>query len=156
MRAIAFAVSLAAVFAIPAAAEEDPRRAADLMIEAGRYGVMLDQVERSLQMPKRYPPQPALDEDLGQRLYVSQELRAAVLRYNAAQFDVCRLRIVDAQLCAGPYLPGWLAEPADADVALNVLEARTRAAGERILPLWDALCTLAIESTGDESFCAIE
>ena len=130
--------------------------AAEMMIEAGRLGVMLDLAETATQVRAGEPPEEPVQTPLQQQTYVVHELRAAVLRYNMMQFAACRSGMVAGDVCAQPYMPDWLKESRDTLPPAAVLAARVQDAVAHIMPFWNAMCAKAVAQTHDETFCSIE
>jgi hypothetical protein len=130
--------------------------AAEMMISAGRLGVMLDHAEAGMKLPPGIQAEEPVETMAQQQLYVVHELRAAVLRYNTLLFDACRGGIVSAELCARPYFPDWLKEGPDTVPPAPVLAARVQDALGYIMPFWKAMCARAVAQTRDDTFCAIE
>lgn len=127
-----------------------------MMIDAGRLGVILDQTEASMKLNGFAPTEEPVETTAQQQLYAVHELRAAVLRYNVMQFDACRAHVISGELCAAPYVPDWLKEPADTIPPVTVMAARVQDAVAHISPLWKAMCVKAVAQTHDDAFCAIE
>jgi hypothetical protein len=130
--------------------------AAEMMISAGRLGVMLDHVDYAMKLPPGIQSEEPVETPAQQQLYVVHVLRAAVLRYNTLLFDACRARLVSGELCARPYVPDWLKEGPDTVPPSPVLAARVQDAVGYIMPFWKAMCARAVAQTRDETFCAIE
>ena len=151
-----------ASYAAPTAAPSSPPPpsstavAAEMMIEAGRLGVILDQSDAAMKLRASEPPEEPVETPGQQQVYVVHELRAAVLRYNMMQFDACRGGTLAGELCAEPYLPDWLKEPLDTVPPPATIAARVRDAVAHVIPFWKALCAKAVAQTHDETFCAIE
>jgi hypothetical protein len=155
------ALAAAGVLAPVVRAAEAPQtitvaEAAEMMISTGRLGVMLDQAEAAMKLRTGTLSEEPVETPMQQQLYVVHELRAAVLRYNVMQFDVCRAHILAGDLCARPYLPDWLKEGADTVPPTPVLAKRVQDAVTNIMPFWQAMCARAVAQTRDETFCAIE
>lgn len=154
-------IAAALVAASASAAEAPPANpvmaAAEMMIAAGRLGVMLDHVDMAMKLRAGGDPrEEPVETPAQQQLYVVHELRAAVLRYNVMQFNVCRGGTLTGELCARPYLPEWLNEGPDVVPATPVLATRVDDAVKHIMPFWQAMCAKAVAQTGDQTFCAIE
>jgi hypothetical protein len=130
--------------------------AAEMMISAGRLGVMLDHAEAGMKLPPGIQAEEPLETTAQQQLYVVHELRAAVLRYNTLLFDACRGGLLSGELCARPYFPDWLKEGPDNVPPTPVLAGRVQDAVGYILPFWRAMCARAVAQTRDDTFCAIE
>ena len=149
--------------AAPGGTSEPPREtnptaiAAQMMIEAGRLGVMLDQADAAIMMHNGgQSPEEPVGTPAQQQIYAVHELRAAVLRFNVMQFDACRSGVVSGELCATPYVPDWLKEPQDTVPAPAVVLARVHDTLVHIMPFWKAMCAKAIAQTHDETFCSME
>jgi len=162
LRFFPFAAALTfagAALAAPPAEGPQPNSAAaaaEMMIEAGRLGVMLDQADAAMKLHAGDPSEEPVETPGQQQIYVVHELRAAVLRYNMMQFDACRGGTVAGEVCAQPYLPDWLKEPPDAVPPGATIAARVQDAVNHIMPFWKAMCAKAVAQTHDETFCAIE
>lgn len=158
LRTIPFAAALIAPVAFAAEAPQNPvMAAAEMMIAAGRLGVMLDHVDMAMKVRAGGDPrEEPVETPSQQQLYVVHELRAAVLRYNVMQFTVCRGGTLTGELCAKPYLPEWLNEGPDTVPPTPVLASRVDDAVNHIMPFWRAMCAKAVAQTHDETFCAIE
>jgi hypothetical protein len=141
------------------AAETPPAtvaEAAEMMISAGRLGVMLDHADASMRLHAGRLSEDPVETPSQQQMYAVHELRAAVLRYNTMLFDACRGKVLTGELCAQAYLPEWLKEPPDTVPPTAVLASRVQEAVNRIMPFWQAMCSRAVAQTRDETFCAIE
>jgi hypothetical protein len=152
-------LTVAALVAGKSTAAEAPAQtvagAAEMMISAGRLGVMLDHAEAAMKLRGSLSEEP-VETPGQQQLYVVHELRAAIFRYNTMLFDACRGRTLAGDLCNQTYLPDWLKEGPDAVPPSPVLAARVQEAVNHIMPFWTAMCSKAVAQTGDETFCAIE
>ena len=154
--AVLFCAGASAVFAAsPTPSQHRAAIAAEMMIEAGRLSVMLDQAEAAMKL-RAQPTEEPVETPAQQQIYAVHELRAAVLRYNVMQFDACRSGLISGDLCAQPYLPDWLKEPPDVIPPPFVVVARVQDAMTHILPFWSAMCAKAVAQTHDDTFCAME
>lgn len=143
---VAVAIALASL----AAAPDEPDA---LLIEAGRLSVMVDQSAEALKLLAPAVEEPALGV-AEPHADAFAETVAAVRRYNLVAAQACRLRVTEPALCQGPFRPAWLdraAPPAETE-----LRVMLDAAGDRIVPLWRALCAKAKPLSRDESFCQLE
>lgn len=127
----------------------------DLHIEIGRYGVMLDQVA---DIGDRTSAADAADPEDPRAL--ARALREAAWDYNLKRSRLCAANFMPEVSCGPAYNPVWLADPADAEVSLEALQGRAQELGERVMPLWNAVCDHARAQVTDEDeqrlVCAIE
>jgi hypothetical protein len=130
--------------------------AAQLMIDGGRLGAMLDQAEAASELSSPTRPVDPVETPGQQAAYVTRGLRSAVLRYNALQLAVCRAGAAELSLCTQPYLPEWMNEPLTTQPASVILRSRVREVQDHIAPLWSALCGRAKLAAHDEHFCDLE
>jgi nitrous oxide reductase accessory protein NosL len=128
----------------------------DLHIEIGRYGYMLSQVHRIAnpdgeEIASESPEEPRA---------LARALRETAWEYNLERSRLCARAYLAEASCGPSYNPVWLADPADAAVSLEDLQARANALGEVVTPFWNAVCEDARSKITDEEeqrlVCAIE
>lgn len=126
-----------------------------LHLEAGRYGVMLSQIENLT--ADRPGPSGASS---GEPAMIARQLREVVWRYNADRSDLCGRGLFTDVTCGPAYAPIWLSEPESAAPTLDELQTRSTAVGEEVMRFWTAVCDDARSRETDEEareyVCAIE
>lgn len=150
MRALVFAAAL--VLAVSIAHAEQPDAFA-LQIDAGRLNMMTDSVRELAYAPER--PAPAHDEDPSDPAAIARSLRISVLEHNALAAQLCAEGRFPALACQRAWLPSWLGEAPNARPSLATLQTRWRAASERIMPLWDAICSEARAKASEDERMAV-
>lgn len=160
-------IVLACVIAIgacrPAAeknAQQPPAQAsapnpADLNIEIGRYGVMLDQVNTlTRDRPGSAENDPTQPRELG------RALREAVWQYNGERSRLCAKGLFTEIACGPAYEPVWISEPSDVEPTLQEIQSRSDALGEEVMRFWNTVCEDAASRVEDRQeraqVCAIE
>lgn len=128
-----------------------------LHIAIGRWGHMVSQIADLTAHP--YNPEQT-DEEVTDPVALSRQLREAVWGYNLQRAALCAERRFVEITCGGSYAPAWLSERADRPPGTRMLAQRSRNVGERIMPLWAAVCdeARARVSSAEEQrlICAIE
>lgn len=151
MRGIAFDLFLRigaaglALVAMLSAARADDADTSQMVIDAGRLGVMMDQAQRILGLPDDASGDGSID--------TFTVLKNAVRAYDRLQPVACVRHLADASICASLYAPAWLRETGAP--APDALRARIDEASDPVSGLWSALCgTLPKEH--DPSLCQME
>lgn len=139
----------------PPAAHSNAPNPADLNIEIGRYGVMLDQVDSlTHDRPGSAETDPTQPRELG------RALREAVWRYNVERSQLCAKGLFTEIACGSPYEPVWISEPSSVEPTLQEIQSRSDALGEEVMRFWNAVCEDAASRVEDrqarEQVCAIE
>lgn len=138
-----FVAAFVVLLASPAWA--DDADTSQMVIDAGRLGVMMDQAQRILGLPDDPPGDDSTD--------TFEILKSAVRQYDRLQPLACERHLVGTELCGALYIPAWLNETL-APVA-GVLRARIDEANDHLPALWTSLCgTLAKDR--DPSLCQME
>lgn len=159
-RAVVMAVALAACGqgvekAPEAPPAEEGADASTLHIEIGRYGVMLNQVN---ELTEARPGAAEIDNQHPREL--ARALRETVWEYNIERSRLCAKGLFAEIACSPAYEPVWISEPASAEPSLQDLQTRSRALGEEVMRLWDAVCEDAASGVEDSqekmAVCAIE
>ena len=127
----------------------------DLHIEIGRYGVMLDQVQRhTAERPGMGEPEPQAPREL------ARALRETVWEYNLERSQLCAKGLFTDVACGPAYEPVWISEPASAEPTLADLQTRSNGLGEEVMRFWGAVCEDAasrVEDAQEKMYvCAIE
>jgi hypothetical protein len=134
-----------------AAIEHDAQFEADLA--TGRIEVMQEQTRRGLQLLGATLA-PLVEQPTDRETY--RRLYDAVERYNELNRAACT-GIAPGDFCGpAPFLPLWYAGRARPDTSPIGLKAMAEEMQNKMIPLWDAVCTKAKAKSGDEHFCAIE
>ena len=138
-----------------AAQDDDPL---DLQISSGRLAVMMSQAEGAYVTTVTQHHLAAPDNDdrdpRSRRAAIYDNLLFAVHQYNFISYQACRVHAVKAELCLGPYLPSWLAQPRDYGNA--ELRTMTDDATGRLMPFWSALCTSVQGGSFEQPVCPME
>jgi len=158
LRVLILAVALAACGQNAAkgpAAPERPSTPADLQIQIGRYGVMLDQVHNLT------ADRPGANEQAPTELPVmARALRETVWKYNVERSQLCARGLFAEVACGPSYQPVWISEAADAAPTFEELQTRSAAVGEEVQRFWTAVCADARTRETNEQdrpyVCAIE
>lgn len=158
LRVLLFAMLLAACGQNAAKgghAGERPHSPADLQIEIGRYGVMLDQVH-SLTAERSGAQETAPTELTA----MARSLRETVWQYNLERSQLCGKGLFTDVACGPSFQPVWISEPADAAPSFDELNTRSAAVGEEVHRFWNAVCEDArIRETNEQDrqyVCALE
>lgn len=123
----------------------------NLHIEIGRYGAMLSTVEGLT----AETPSAAAEEDVTAPANLARHLRQNVWEYNLLRSRLCARGLFTQQSCGPSYNPVWLADPADAAVSLEEIQARNQAFGEEVSPLWGAVCDAARQGVPEDEQMAV-
>lgn len=115
---------------------EGELNAFDVHIEVGRYGAMLSTVDSLTEEM----PGVATNEDVSAPTAMTRQLREHVWEYNHTRSRLCGRGLYTAVTCGPAYNPVWLADPADAVVSLQEIQARNEALGAEVMALWGAVC----------------
>jgi hypothetical protein len=137
------------------AAESQAPDPADLHIEIGRYGVMLNQVhDLTFERPGAAEADPVQPRELG------RALREAVWEYNLERSRLCGKGLFTDVACGPAYEPVWISEPSNVEPTLVEVQSRSQALGEEVMRFWSAVCDDARSRVQDQqermTVCAIE
>jgi len=129
-----------------------------LHIAVGRWSHMISQVSDLTGHP--YQPAEQDVDSLTDASALSARLREIVHGYNAQRAALCGQGKFVSLACGSPYTPPWIGERDERPPGIRALAQRSRTVGERIMPLWDAVCADARARVPDEEerrmVCAIE
>ena len=145
------------LFVTTAFALEPPADKFQLHTQIGRFGAINLQSRAAMDFIREAtPPVASTDEWMYKPPALYAQLYHAVLDYNLVQGQACFTGLVEGELCAAPFFPGWLVVPGKATYSYQQLQAMTDEFHAAIVPLWGALCEAARAKGADETFCAME
>jgi len=128
-----------------------------LHIAIGRWSHMVSQIADLTAHP--YDPAET-DEEVTDPAALARRLREVVWGYNLQRAALCAEGRFVAISCGASYAPPWLNERPDRPPGARLLAQRSRNVGERIMPLWAAVCDEARARVSDPEeqrlICAIE
>lgn len=154
MKAALLCLALIAAASAPAAAQTTAEEH-NLMIEIGRWEVMLGQIDAYAGAPEEAG---AETSDAGRSM--ARSLRETVWALNLRRSRLCAAQRFTEVTCTPAYAPSWLSESPSRRVTTYTLEQRSAAVGRALMPLWGAVCEDARANTADEEermyVCAIE
>jgi hypothetical protein len=151
MRILLGAALAACLLAAPAQAE--PIDPFGLHIEIGRWSVMNGRVRELTFDDQR--PAPTVEIDYNDPSVMARALRTEVWEYNALSASLCDEGRFTALTCVRAYNPSWLGEAPNVRPSLAALQTRSNAVGERVMPLWDALCDEARAKVPEDERMAV-
>lgn len=118
---------------------------ADLNIEIGRYGVMLDHV--TAQTNERPG---AAEENVEDPRVLARRLRETVWEYNLERSRLCAKGLYAEVTCGPALVPVWISEPDTATPSVEDLQIRSAGVGAEVMRLWDAVCEDSRSRVEDE------
>ena len=135
----------------PAAAMVEPAVPIDafgLVIEAERWGVLIDKAGADMNAPG--------DEDSD--LYrIDEALRSGALELVRLRDKLCASGVSPETTCVRVDLPDWVMAAPDTEATpLSTYQERSDWLGGELWPLVDAGCAAVRAETGDETACSVE
>jgi hypothetical protein len=147
--------ALAAVLALTACRSSQAREDNfALEIQAGRLGVMTNQIQSLLGEPL---PSVLEETDDLKRTRIADNLRLAVYDLARLKMRACPEGQLEPALCKEDFAPDWALRAEAPPPDWPELEKRIEAASDAVMPVWSVLCAKARETAGpDDEICPME
>jgi hypothetical protein len=138
--------------AAPPAASSEPLDPFVVMVDAERWGVIIDRAREGV----REAPGPA-DADAGNEMYrADAALKSGSAALIELRNEACVKGLVTGAACDLGEWPAWTREAPTGKTPISEIDRRSQWLGATMAPFTEAGCEAGRKATGEELFCSVE